>query len=99
MTGPKIGSFLVQTSWQSQQNLQPTIIARVMQSPLVMQNEFSPPQNILHCLFLLDLKYILPLAYNVIFYTKKNDQHDTDAGGIKYINNSLTWILKISTEL
>jgi len=54
-----------------------------MKSPLVMQNEFSPPQNILHCLFLLNLKYILPLAYDVIFYTKKNDQHNTDAGGIK----------------
>jgi len=38
-----------------------------------MQNEFSPPPNILHCLFLLDLKYILPLAYEVIFYTKKNE--------------------------
>ena len=50
-----------------------TITDRVMQSSLVMQNVFSPPQNMLHCLFLLDLRYMLLLAYEVIFFTKKND--------------------------
>jgi hypothetical protein len=50
-----------------------TITDRVMQSSLVMQNVFSPLQNMLHCLFLLDLRYMLLLAYEVIFFTKKND--------------------------
>jgi hypothetical protein len=39
-----------------------------MQSPLVMQNEFSPPQNMLHRLFLWELKHMLLLAYEVIFF-------------------------------
>src|SRR5882762_9590094 len=51
---------------------QNTIIARVMQSPLVMQNGFPSPQNMLHCLFLLELRYILLLSYKAIFSTKRN---------------------------
>jgi len=50
----------------------PTIIARVMQSPLVMQNEFPSPQNMLHCLFLLESRYMLLLSYKAIFSTKRN---------------------------
>jgi hypothetical protein len=51
-----------------------------------MQNEFSPPQNMLHRLFLSDLRYMLLLAYEIIFFRKKNDSwgHIENPRGVQY---------------
>ena len=50
-----------------------TIITQVMQSPLEMQNVFSTLQNIVHHLFLLDLRYIALFTCGAIFCGKKNE--------------------------
>ena len=46
-------------------------MARVMQSPLVVQNDFSPPLHVTKSLFLLGLLSVMLLNYGTDFISRK----------------------------